>query len=48
VKKAYKIDFLKVGLIFIILFCASSCGQKGPLYYPDKDKAAASNFQNIS
>tara|TARA_B100001250_G_scaffold403181_1_gene417354 strand:- start:332 stop:478 length:147 start_codon:yes stop_codon:yes gene_type:complete len=48
VKEAYETDFLKVGLIFVILFCASGCGQKGPLYYPDKDEVASSNFQNIN
>tara|TARA_B100000029_G_scaffold420435_1_gene426312 strand:- start:49 stop:195 length:147 start_codon:yes stop_codon:yes gene_type:complete len=48
VKEVYKIDFLKVGLIFVILFCASGCGQKGPLYHPNKDKAESSDFQNIN
>ena len=44
-KKFHKSDFLRFALIFVILFCVSSCGQKGPLYYPDKDKSS-SDFQN--
>jgi len=43
-----RIDFLKIGVIFIILSCTSSCGQKGPLYYPDKDKASSLDSQNIT
>ena len=37
-----------IGLILIILSSVSSCGQKGPLYYPDKDNAFLSDHQNIT
>ena len=46
--KVYRIDFLKIGVILIILSCTSSCGQKGPLYYPDKDKASSLSSHNIT
>ena len=46
--KVYRIDFLKIGVILIILSCTSSCGQKGPLYYPDKDKASSLDSHNIT
>lgn len=46
--RVYRIDFLKIGVIFIILSCTSSCGQKGPLYYPDKDKASSLDSHNIT
>ena len=46
--KVYRIDFLKIGVILIILSCASSCGQKGPLYYPNKDKVSSLDSHNIT
>ena len=45
--KVYKDGFLKIGIIFIVLSCVSSCGQKGPLYYPDKNNVSSSDFQYI-
>jgi len=41
-------DGLKVGIILMVLSCVSACGQKGPLYHPDREKVSSSDLQNIA
>jgi predicted small lipoprotein YifL len=44
--KKYDInEFFKIGIIILILFNASSCGQKGPLYHPDENSNYFLDYQ---
>ncbi|MCG8377932.1 MAG: lipoprotein [Proteobacteria bacterium] len=43
-----KINIFRIGIILVLLACVSACGQKGPLYLPDKDKVSSSELQNTA
>tara|TARA_X000001036_G_scaffold427795_1_gene456833 strand:+ start:221 stop:385 length:165 start_codon:yes stop_codon:yes gene_type:complete len=47
-KKIYMYNFFKIGMMFIVLFITSSCGQKGPLYYPDDKNSSLVDFKDIA
>jgi len=44
----YKVKLFKVGIILMVLSCVSACGQKGPLYHPDKEKISSSALLNTA
>ncbi|MCZ6803052.1 MAG: lipoprotein [Proteobacteria bacterium] len=43
--RVYRVKLFKVGIILMILSCVSACGQKGPLYHPDKEKVPSSELR---